>query len=124
MAHTPPRALLIVLALAAFVACARRYQDTVTCTKRLVDPAASIAACTRLIERPWPGDRMRHGWYAFRGAHRMRKGELQDALADFDAALRLRPDDPALRAMRADALRRRDDADRGAARTRQPGAAR
>ena len=67
-----------------------------------VDLDSVIARCGRAIEAD-PGDIEA---YASRGLAYLRKGEIDRAVADYDRALSIDPDDAIARRWRADALGR------------------
>ncbi len=86
----------------ATTACADNSQDIKTCIMYPEDVKAAIAACTRLIDDPPMMDTTRHGWFASRGNHKRKAGDQKGAMADFDEAIRLKPNDPQLYEMRAE----------------------
>jgi tetratricopeptide (TPR) repeat protein len=64
--------------------------DFEVCDHSLVDPDAGIAACTRLLEHPSSGTKV-FSLYNNRGLAKVRKGNLDDAIADFTSALNQNP---------------------------------
>src|ERR1700730_7764849 len=64
--------------------------DPELCDHSLADPDAGIPACTRLLEHPSSGTKV-FSLYNNRGLAKVRKGNLDDAIADFTSALNKNP---------------------------------
>ena len=65
-------------------------QDAALCDRAGADPDAGIQACTRLIEHPSAETKV-PAVYNQRGVAKARKGDLDDAIADFTSALNVNP---------------------------------
>lgn len=104
-----PRWILLLALAVGSAGCSNRYDDIEVCVMYPTDVQAAIDACTRLIDKPRPVDPDRYGWFVARGNHKLKANDVRGALADFDASIRLRPDDPQLYETRADAHRRLGD---------------
>lgn len=64
--------------------------DLELCKDTLADPDLRIPACTELLEHPGPGANLAE-IYNLRGAAKVRKGYLDDGIADFTSALNQNP---------------------------------
>jgi tetratricopeptide (TPR) repeat protein len=64
--------------------------DAVLCNDTRADPDVRIPACTRLLDHPSEGINLADV-YNHRGAAKVRKGDLDDAIADFTSALNQNP---------------------------------
>jgi hypothetical protein len=60
--------------------------DSELCDKAGADPEAGIPACTRLLEHPSAETKI-PAVYNNRGVAKVRKGNLDDAIADFTSAI-------------------------------------
>jgi tetratricopeptide (TPR) repeat protein len=65
--------------------------DLQLCNDALADPDARIPACTRILEHPSGGINIAEV-YSHRGTAKVRKGYLDDAVADFTSALNQSPE--------------------------------
>lgn len=64
--------------------------DLELCTNALADPDLRIPACTQVLDHPGTGANLAE-IYNLRGAAKVRKGYLDDAIADFTSALNQNP---------------------------------
>ena len=92
-----------------------------TCSQDSVetDPASVIAPCTNLLAQPGLSDAQRSGALFIRGQGHHRSKNLDHAAEDYDAALRLTPDNDAIYPERADVAFREGELDQGMALLRQ-----
>jgi tetratricopeptide (TPR) repeat protein len=92
-----------------------------TCSQDSVetDPASVIAPCTNLLAQPGLSDAQRGGALFVRGQGHHRSKNLDHAAEDYDAALRLTPNNDAIYPERADVAFREGDLDQGMAFLRQ-----
>jgi tetratricopeptide (TPR) repeat protein len=84
-------AITSILASAGFPAAAN---DALTCTKNNPPPDVGIAACSRLLASGKFKGKDLVTIYAWRGLFYSRKGDIDRAIADTDARLKLSPVDP------------------------------
>ena len=82
--------LILGLLLLALEGKAARASDAELCDRSGADPDAGIPACTRLLEHPSEGTNVAAA-YNNRGVAKVRKGYLDDAIADFTSALNRNP---------------------------------
>jgi tetratricopeptide (TPR) repeat protein len=83
----------IGLAMSCSPAMASDRSDRIACTQAN-GPEAKIAACTRLLESGKLSNKERSNAYQARGLFLREKGERDRAIADFNEAIRLDPNDP------------------------------
>ena len=88
-----------------------------TCSQDSVetDPASVIAPCTILLAQPGLSDAQRSDALFIRGQGYHRSKTLDHAGKDYDAALRLKPDNDAIYPERADVAFREGELDQGMA---------
>jgi tetratricopeptide (TPR) repeat protein len=105
-----PAAFTLVLILAAHVGIAQEHGD---CAHPV--PDRSIRDCTLLIERGGTAADKLAEFHLLRGVAHFMKEEADRALADFDVAIRLAPDQAAPLAARGDAYFQRGQFERSVA---------
>lgn len=108
------RLVMLLVVVAANAACSSPDVDIKVCVMYPKDVQAAIDACTRLIDNPTPFEFDRYAWFAARGNHKIKARDFKGAVADLDEAIRLRPNDPQLYEVRAEAHRLNGDTDNAA----------
>ena len=101
------RAGLALLLIAS--GCELVFADAESDCRRSWDTVVSIRACTEVIDRSAYGPEQRAEAFGRRGNARAAAGADEDAIRDFDSAIKLRPDDAAAYAARGQVRLSRGD---------------
>ena len=101
------RAGLAVLLIAS--GCEPAFADAESDCRRSWDAVVSVHACTEVIDGSAYGSELRAEAFRRRGNARAAAGAHEEAIRDFDSAIKLRPDDAAVYAARGQVRLSRGD---------------